>query len=263
MKARSTLIECRSRGTDSRFTLIELLVVIAIIAILASMLLPALGRAREMARRTECLSQLKQLIVGVHMYGGDHDGYVPPNLRWNPNPPWPPVDYNFWFTNLWAQLGTTYGGLGLVYRLGYAADATVYFCPAQPEDQHGPTYLKSDCIARLQDVSLTSAGASLSSYQFRNVVHRAVNEYPRNPPVRLSTDPNLVAMADVYRNDVPASHRDGFNLVYYDGSAEWFSAPGFVYGGRNYYLNPPPLVPPLEIHYYDSAIPFYIGDAER
>ncbi len=57
------------------FTLIELLVVIAIIAIFASMLFPVFARAREKARQSACLSNTKQLLLALNMYGQDHGGW--------------------------------------------------------------------------------------------------------------------------------------------------------------------------------------------
>ena len=63
--------------TKRLFTLIELLVVIAIIAILAAMLLPALSKAREKARTTSCMNNLKQQGLGVLMYVSDFDGWYP------------------------------------------------------------------------------------------------------------------------------------------------------------------------------------------
>ena len=120
------------------FTLIELLVVIAIIAILAAILFPVFAQAREKARQTTCLSNLKQIGLGVMQYTQDYDETYP---RAKFDPPQPPLTRYSWAQPNWQDMVSPYVKNGTVTVTWLTSDGTpatrinkgIWLCPSQPD----------------------------------------------------------------------------------------------------------------------------------
>jgi prepilin-type N-terminal cleavage/methylation domain-containing protein len=187
------MVKKRKKGKG--FTLIELLVVIAIISILAAMLLPALSKARAMARSTADQNNLKQIGLAVFMYAQDNNGWFPSasNTVW-----WMMIRYEW----RWTQLG-------LVYIGGYTGgNIDIFWSPWQ--HPRGTWWTQINTPDPRSDTSIQGG------YQVRYGPGVAAN-------YRISDRENFVSKAIIADGFGGFPNLPGWNVWYGDGSVRFVS----------------------------------------
>jgi prepilin-type N-terminal cleavage/methylation domain-containing protein/prepilin-type processing-associated H-X9-DG protein len=220
------------RSRTSGFTLIELLVVIAIIAILAGLLLPSLGRAKQSAKKVQCLNNLKQMITGSIMYSEDNaqgsyagDSFEYPGDRWNSD-----NDVNYLYA-------------------AYIPSLRVFACPSTRDtietnmvvsesgDDHRLRDLM-DCAAKTEGRHGTSYRTlGVFALEVRKTQNSVNNHLRRNAPVGASVGPSQVWLhfdQDInisrLKDSLSAQNNhglDGGNVAFCDGHVQWTSRFGY------------------------------------
>ncbi|MEN6548968.1 MAG: DUF1559 domain-containing protein [Armatimonadia bacterium] len=192
------------------FTLIELLVVIAIIAILASILFPVFAKAREKARQSSCLSNIKQLMTAALSYAQDCDEALPAE------------DYAYVGTGNDPGDGSWRGVL-----MPYCKNAQIFFCPS-----HRPTGTKFD--GRYDDDGLEASYAINDAHQDAGAPTPPTGQWLAS----LEDSSSIIFLMESDGNEddicestnprgwVPTGasfkrHNDGCNYAFCDGHAKW------------------------------------------
>lgn len=203
------------------FTLVELLVVVAIIALLVSILLPSLSRAKELAKRVICAGNLRGIGLTVYFYANDHNEWLPPAF---------PADQYDQYERYWFYCGTLgFKNIGLLAKVGLLDHQSgIFICPSMRSEilmnSRGNTN-HQNCVPgppprnlRLRDPEDIGLGWTHGRSYYRR-------GYDADDKLIETLDDlgGQAWLADCFSHPghVRESHADGVNVWYGDGHAEY------------------------------------------
>jgi prepilin-type N-terminal cleavage/methylation domain-containing protein/prepilin-type processing-associated H-X9-DG protein len=214
------------------FTLVELLVVIGIIALLISILLPSLNRARESAQRAACLANLRSTMQMVNLYAADNKQQIPLGCTSD-------VYQTSYFIALGTGANLRYPCWGPLYRAGYLTDPRYLYCPSENQGYHmydsapDNAWLPDNPDPNLNDG--LRAGFFLRPFTetYKPVLWRSTSPFTpvdnKNTPTfewrpypKISRMKRVAIAADIFSTPgrIEQRHKKAFNVAYADGSAE-------------------------------------------
>ena len=231
------------------FTLIELLVVIAIIAILAAILFPVFAQAREKARQTSCLSNIKQIGTAMQLYVDDWEETLPPlaitgSTQWNnvenkgsgypgkkyATYSWLANPYKGWPYNSGDGIatGVTQWGIKYYYTwmdsiFPYVKNINIYHCPSGLKDSasYGANYF----ICGMGTVGSANLSELKNTSDKVFVCATTVNKYnwaSTSPGfcTHVGTNPNVMSETNTTTYDLCSRHNENYNICFCDGHAK-------------------------------------------
>ncbi|MCC6423287.1 MAG: DUF1559 domain-containing protein [Phycisphaerales bacterium] len=246
------------------FTLVELLVVIGIIALLISILLPALNKAREAAKKIQCASNMRQVALAIRLYAQDNRQWMPPGLSSDSIYGGNGSDYTAPIHILGNSM-SSYSGLTLLFPYPYrwigAGSATylsspdVLFCPSDDwaANHRGPSFYDPSVTGFASTTTYPTAYGYISYNYFfflgRGVNPMAPNVFP-NATTNAAFDYPRYRMDQTYFHSGSSSttailsdqngywppsyttyyinHKEGWNVTYMDGHVSFIPYPGSI-----------------------------------